>query len=581
MIPNVVTGGHMYGLLRYLQGPGRGDEHENPHVVGGDHFVQSWFGAETLETASVSELSDYLEKPRRQYGTTVKAQITEQDPATGAKQVTGYKPAHVWHCSLSLRSEEGPLSDEQWEQVAADFMDGMEFTEASGKSPARWVAIHHGASKNGNDHIHIAASRVREDGTRWSDSFSKQRSQDVCRELEVKHGLEAVAGPVRGVCELGEQPGQRVAAQKAGLSTTAPKELGHRVRASMVASTSEAEWIRRCRADGVVLKPFFAKGTTDVVTGYRAALKPEQYGDRLAFYKGGSLGRDLTLPRVRESWEQPSAEQAGEASAEWQAAFKGQPPVVEQGRERVRFDQLAPGAQDVASANWAAYNDRLAQIPLTDTAAWSDAARDGAGVLSAWAKADPENREELRAAAATMARSAQLRRAPRTPREPAKESPMGTALILMAAAHPDRKRIQGAMLMRQVLRTATALRDAHAAAGALREARQVQTQVVERLERVRLVGYKATMPEGLGKAEQDAWRGQQALKAIAPPERGVSPRPPREAGLSDPLPNPLADPLADPLAPVRGVPAGTDPSRRGPSHGGPGRGQGEDHGHER
>ena len=40
----------------------------------------------------------------------------------------------------------------------------MGFTEASGKAPIRWVAIHHGVSTNGNDHIHIAATMVREDG---------------------------------------------------------------------------------------------------------------------------------------------------------------------------------------------------------------------------------------------------------------------------------------------------------------------------------------------------------------------------------------------------------------------------------
>ena len=51
------------------------------------------------------------------------------------------------------------------------------------------------------------------------------------------------------------------------------EDLAQRVRAAAVASTSEAEWLRRVRADGVVIKPQFAAGSTDVVVGYRAALK--------------------------------------------------------------------------------------------------------------------------------------------------------------------------------------------------------------------------------------------------------------------------------------------------------------------
>ena len=536
MIPNVVKGGHMYGLIRYLQGPGKANEHENPHVVGGDAFLVAWHGNETLEKAGVGEITDYLEEPRRRYGTTVKAQATKQDPETGAKKVVGYKPAHVWHCSLSLPAEQGPLSDEQWQSIAGDFMDKMGFTEESGKAPARWVAIHHGASAKGNDHIHIAASRVREDGTRWSDYNDFKRTQEACRELEAKYGLDRVEGRDQGLSELGEKPVQRARAQEAGLATTAPKELGHRVRAAAVSSTSEAEWVRRCRADGIVLKPFFAKGTTEVVVGYRAALKPEQYNQRLAFYKGGSLGRDLTLPRLRENWPEPSVEDSAAATAEWQAAFRGQPPAARAGRDQVKFGKLAEGAQDVAVANWAAYNDRLAGVPVHDRAAWADAARDTAGVLSAWARLDPANREDLRTAASTLSRSAQLRRSPLPAGRRTKESPMGTALILMAATHPDRTRIQAALLMRQVLRTAQALADMHRSTGALRQAQRVQRDVVERLQRVSMVGYKATMPEGLDASAQAAWRAQQLSSALSPnaPTPGAAP-----------LPNRLAEPASE------------------------------------
>jgi len=276
MIPNVNKGGDMRGLLRYLQGPGKANEHENPHVIAGDPFLVAWHGSESLDRDGANEIAAYLDEPRKVFGTQVTAQVTAQDPESGEKVVLGYRDQHVWHCSLSLGAEEGVLGNETWDGVAHDFMDRMGFTEASGKSPCRWVAVHHGVSKNGNDHIHIAASMVREDGTRWDGRFRDfKKAQDVCRELEVKHGLARVEGRLLGTAERGEKPAERAQAARAGMDLTAPKDLAQRIRSAAVAATSEAEWVRRVRADGVVVKPFFARGTTEVVSGYRAALKPE------------------------------------------------------------------------------------------------------------------------------------------------------------------------------------------------------------------------------------------------------------------------------------------------------------------
>ena len=82
---------------------------------------------------------------------------------------------HVSHCSLSLSASAGALSDEHWQDMAAEFMDEMRFTEASGKALALWVAIHHGRSAAGNDHIHVAVSVVREGGTRWDGRYRDSR----------------------------------------------------------------------------------------------------------------------------------------------------------------------------------------------------------------------------------------------------------------------------------------------------------------------------------------------------------------------------------------------------------------------
>ncbi len=534
MIPNVQKGGNMLGLVRYLQGPGKENEHENPHVVAGDPFLVAWHGSESLDRAGADEIAAYLEEPRKVFGTEIKSQVTAQDPETGEKVVMGYRDQHVWHCSLSLSAEEGVLSNEKWDEVAQDFMDRMGFTEESGKSPCRWVAIHHGASKNGNDHIHIAASMVREDGTRWDGRFRDfKKAQDVCRELEVKHDLTRVEGRTHGTAERGEKPAERYQAARAGMDLTAPKDLAQRVRAAATAATSEAEWVRRVRADGVIVKPFFARGTTDVVRGYRAALKPEHYQDKIVFYGGGTLGRDLTLPRLREGWPEPAVEEAQRASEEWQAAFRGQPPAHDGGRESKR---LAPTAPDVAAKNLAAFNERLAQVPIGDQVAWADAAKDVSGALSAWARYDKANAGELRQAASALSRSAQLHRKGLPAGRRVKESPMGTALLFMSARRDDKPRIAGAVLMRQLLQTATALRDYHVATRNLRQAQTLQRDVINRLQKVPMTGYQLTPPATMTEAERRAWEARQVAVAGQVGPR-TSSRQTSPAG--EPLPRPL------------------------------------------
>lgn len=532
MIPNVRKGGDMYGLINYLQGEGRANEHENPHVVAGDDFLTAWYATEGLEKASVKEITDYLEEPRRLFGTKVTTQVSEQDPETGAKRVTGYKDAHVWHCSLSLSVEEGNLGDERWQTIADDFMDEMGFTEASGKAPCRWVAIHHGVSSNGNDHIHIAASLVREDGTRWDGRYLDfKRAQEACRELEAKHGLMPVEGSRASIAERGEQPAERYQAARAGLERTAPKQMAEQVRSAAVASSSEAEWIRRVRAEGVVLKPVFAKGSTDVITGYRAALKPDQYGGKLAFYGGGTLGKDLSLPRLREGWEAPTLEQAQEASAEWQAAFRGKPPATA-GRESRK---LAPTAPQVAAEHLGAMNARLGQIPLHDREGWSRAASDISGALSAWAKYDKTNATELRSAAAVVARSAQVRRPADPSHARGKASSMATAFLFAAAKPKDRTKIAAARLVQELARAAAALRDYHRAAGHLRQAQSLHTEVVQRLERIPFTGYMQ---------DQDS----QPVQAMAARNASDAQTPGQRTGTTltkqqgFPLPRPLAPP---------------------------------------
>ena len=109
MIPHITKGSDLGGLLRYLTGPGRQNEHQNPHVIGGDSFLQAWYGHDELGAQAAAEIASYLDEPRSSYGVQMMAKEWRQNPQTGAREPLldddgrqVWKDVNVWHCSLAL-----------------------------------------------------------------------------------------------------------------------------------------------------------------------------------------------------------------------------------------------------------------------------------------------------------------------------------------------------------------------------------------------------------------------------------------------------------------------------------------------
>lgn len=87
----------------------------------------------------------------------------------------------VYHASLSLPHEEH-LNDETWNELVAEYLEKMEFTDS------QYVVYRH--SDKHHDHVHIVASRIRiTDGTTVNDSWDYVRSEKVIRALENKYEL--------------------------------------------------------------------------------------------------------------------------------------------------------------------------------------------------------------------------------------------------------------------------------------------------------------------------------------------------------------------------------------------------------
>ena len=119
MIPNVTRGGKTHGVLLYLVGKGKREEHENPHLIAGSpEAIRMGEASKQLERSDAVRLARFLDEPREAFGT--KVTIAERGKNG---RLTGTRDAHVWHCSLSLHPQEPELADDRWGEIAEAFVE--------------------------------------------------------------------------------------------------------------------------------------------------------------------------------------------------------------------------------------------------------------------------------------------------------------------------------------------------------------------------------------------------------------------------------------------------------------------------
>jgi len=453
MIPNIVSGGDTGGLMRYLVGPGRANEHENPHVIAGSRdIVRKWGDWETISVSQASEIATRLDAYMHETGTFPTGKARRFNPATGQVEWTGaIEATHVWHCSLSLSPEEAALGDEVWGRIASDFMSEMGFTGSDGKAPCRWVAIHHGSAKSGGDHIHIAATIVREDGTKWSPWYDQRKAQRTCNTLEHRYGLLVVESREHGRGSRCDSAAAQNAAKRAGASRTDRTVLEERLRAAATAAASEADFVRLARRLGVRLHPRFASGRTDIVVGYSAALRTED-GQQTRWWGGGRIARDLTLTQLRTRW-QDTPSSALEAVEAW----KGHYP------KRAPYDGPLWEDRIRALEHFRVY---LEQLSPTDRVGLANASADIAGLLHAQAitARTSGGRDMLERAAVQVGRCAQLKTRPADKRLVDVGARMASDLALSIAATSS-PHMAAVALAHATVDLVQAIADLHEAAG--------------------------------------------------------------------------------------------------------------------
>src|SRR6266581_7224778 len=248
VIGKVIRGTHAGRLLYYLYGPGKANEHVDPHLVAG-----------------FSDPGE-LEPERRPDGARDFRRLTGllAQPLAALAQPGYDKP--VWHCSVRAARGDRILSDAEWAQVATGIMDRTGLAPAHDDLGVRWVAVRHAA-----DHIHLVATLARQDGTRpriWNDFY---RVREACRDAEARFGLRPTAPADRTAARRPSRAETEQAARR-GWGEPPRMTLRREVCTAAAGARTEQEFFARLHGAGVLARQRSSTTHPGQVSGYAVGL---------------------------------------------------------------------------------------------------------------------------------------------------------------------------------------------------------------------------------------------------------------------------------------------------------------------
>ncbi|MGW2181266.1 relaxase/mobilization nuclease domain-containing protein [Streptomyces sp. NPDC001732] len=318
MIPSKLDeGSDTYGLLRYLYGPGRRDEHKDPHMVA------AW--------------DPYVDDPARSSSMTISDLALMLDAPVFAMR--GKKPPlHVYHVAVRNDPKDRLFSDAEWAEVAHEMMHAAGIAEHGDDEACRWVAVRHA-----DDHIHLVATKVREDGRQPKLHQDMVRMQAAARVFEEQFGLRRLKHGDKTAGRW-QTSGEQEKAKRRGLDEAPRVTLQRTVREAAAAATSDADFFARLAAAGVRVKQRIAPDGN--ITGYSVALPGDRNPEQTPiWYPGARLAPDLSLPRVRERWSTAVVGARVSPAEMWRVAEE----KVRAAAEGLGADGLDQGAGDVAA----------------------------------------------------------------------------------------------------------------------------------------------------------------------------------------------------------------------------------------
>ena len=291
MIPNIRRGARVAGLLFYLWGPGKREEHTDPHLVA------AWDSAGDLADLEPSIT------PAGKHDLRHLVELLEIPVKAGRNPPR--KP--VWHCSVRAHPTDPVMTDQRWAEIAAHVMKTTGLAP-EGDAAGRAVDRHAPRQRSHSHRRHPGpAGPAHELGPQ--------------RLAPRPSGLPGTRGPLPPRTRRTPRTRQPdLADQRRDQQSRPPRprrpphgeELRRRVRDAATVAVDEHDFFRRLTSDGTVkvkLRP--SKLHPGEITGYSVALagdtNPE--GDPI-FYGGSKLAADLSLTRLRQRW-QPDTTLAG------------------------------------------------------------------------------------------------------------------------------------------------------------------------------------------------------------------------------------------------------------------------------
>ena len=338
MIAKISSGKSTSGLIRYLFDTKKATDHKDPHLVA------SWDG--------------FAPDPGRSddYTATKKLLVADLDLRVKQAQRLGRAPKqHVWHCSIRAAPEDRLLSDDEWADIARRIVHATGIAPDGDPDGCRWVAVRHA-----DDHIHIAATKVRGDlrpARHWNDYL---RADKELIAIEKEYGLRQVA---RGDRTAAKRPtrAETEKARRTGRQLTARERLRTTVRTAVAVAADPEEFLAILSgAEGILVEvQHFPSGD---VRGYKVAFEEDtNAAGEPVWFSGSTLAPDLSFPKIRERLTaietppatEPDSRRRPNSWHQATAAAERIPRILDHG-----------GNDSAAQAHLAAFGEALDALPL-------------------------------------------------------------------------------------------------------------------------------------------------------------------------------------------------------------------------
>jgi hypothetical protein len=335
VIAKISSGKDTGGLIRYLYGPGRANEHTDPHLV--------------------ASFDGFAPDPGRadDPAATRKLLVADLDLRVKQARRLGRAPKqHVWHCSIRAAETDRRLSDDEWADIARRVVAATGIAPDGDPDGCRWVAVRHA-----DDHIHITATKVRGDlrpARHWNDYLTADKELAA---VEIDYGLHQV---VRGDRTAAKRPtrAEKEKAQRAGHEMTARERLRFAVRTAVSVATNPEEFLGILAATDSMLVEIQRFPSGDI-RGYKIAIEGDtNAAGEPVWYSGSKLAPDLSYPQIRDrltATDQPTQTTRQHRPDPWYQATAAAEHIPH---------HLGQGDDAAAQAHIAAFGEALDALPL-------------------------------------------------------------------------------------------------------------------------------------------------------------------------------------------------------------------------